>query len=81
MNSTPVYLGEKPYGVSPSRVGQIETCPRQYQYTTIERLPERKKMATYRGTVFHEILETMFVRTMETPLERTVDLALEIMRE
>jgi putative RecB family exonuclease len=81
MNSTPVYLGEKPYGVSPSRVGQIETCPRQYQYTTIERLPERKKMATYRGTVFHEILETMFLRTMETPHERTPELALEIMRE
>ena len=81
MSSTPVYLGEKPYGVSPSRVGQIETCPRQYQYTTIERLPERKKMATYRGTVFHEIMETMFLRTQETPQERTVELTLDIMRE
>lgn len=81
MSSVPVYLGEKPYGVSPSRVNQIETCPRQYQYSTIERLPEAKKMATYRGTVFHEILETMFLRTLETPQDRTVELALEIMRE
>jgi putative RecB family exonuclease len=76
-----VYLGEKPYGVSPSRVNQIETCPRQYQYTTIERLPEAKKMATYRGTVFHEVLETMFLRTAETPELRTVDYTLDLMRE
>ena len=81
MSSVPVYLGEKPYGVSPSRVNQIETCPRQYQYSTIERLPEAKKMATYRGTVFHEVLETMFLRTAETPELRTLDYTLEVMRE
>jgi len=81
MNSTPVYLGEKPNGVSPSRVNQIETCPRQYQYTSIEKLPEVKKMATYRGTVFHAILEELFLRTLDTPEERTVDKTLEIMRE
>lgn len=81
MTSQPVYLGEKPYGVSPSRVNQIETCPRQYQYTTIERLPERKKMATYRGTVFHAILEEMFLRTVESPQERTIELTMDIMRE
>lgn len=80
-NTQSVYLGEKPYGVSPSRVNQIETCPRQYQYTTIERLPEAKKMATYRGTVFHAILEEMFLRTQESPKDRTPDLAMEIMRE
>ena len=81
MSSTPVYLGPKPDGVSPSRVNQIETCPRQYQYASIEKLPERKKMATYRGTVFHAILETMFIRTQETPQDRTVELTLDIMRE
>lgn len=81
MSTTPVYLGEKPYGVSPSRVNQIETCPRQYQYSTIERLPEGKKMATYRGTVFHEVLETMFNRTEAEPELRTLDYTLELMRE
>lgn len=81
MSSVPVYLGEKPYGVSPSRVNQIETCPRQYQYSTIERLPETKKMATYRGTVFHEILEIMFIRTQETPELRTIEYTMEVMRE
>lgn len=81
MSATPVYLGEKPYGVSPSRVGQIENCPRQYQYSTIERLPERKKMETYRGTVFHAILEEMFLRTVETPHERTIELTMAIMRK
>ena len=79
--STPVYLGPRPDGLSPSRVNQIETCPRQYQYTSIEKLPERKKMATYRGTVFHAVLETMFLRTVETPADRTVELTLDIMRE
>jgi len=81
MSSTPVTLGEKPYGVSPSRVNQIETCPRQYQYTTVQRLPEKKKMATYRGTIFHEILEEMFLLTQGTPQDRTIDLTMEIMRE
>ena len=38
-------------------------------------------METYRGTVFHEILETMFVRTTDSPEERTVELTMEIMRE
>lgn len=81
MASTPVYLGPKPDGVSPSRVNQIETCPRQYQYSSVEKLTETKKMATYRGTVFHAILETVFLRTAETPELRTVDYTLEVMRE
>jgi len=81
MSSTPVYLGPKPDGVSPSRVNQIETCPRQYQYSSVEKLPEAKKMATYRGTVFHAVLETMFLRTAENPELRTIDYTLEVMRE
>jgi len=78
---TSVTLGPKPYGVSPSRVNQIETCPRQYQYSVVDRIPESKKMETYRGTVFHAILEEMFLRTAETPSERTVDYTLALMRE
>jgi putative RecB family exonuclease len=81
MTSTPVTLGEKPYGVSPSRVNQIETCPRQYQYSTVLRIPEPKKMATYRGTAFHAVLEEMFNRTAESPRDRTVDYTLTLMRE
>jgi len=81
MNSTPVTLGPKPYGVSPSRVNQIESCPRQYQYSSIDKLPEKKKMETYRGTVFHAILEEMFNQTAETPELRTVDYTLALMRE
>ena len=81
MHSTPVTLGPKPYGVSPSRVNQIESCPRQYQFSSIDKLPEKKKMETYRGTVFHAILEEMFNRTAETPELRTVDYTLSLMRE
>jgi putative RecB family exonuclease len=76
-----VSLGEKPYGVSPSRVNQIETCPKQYYFSTVLRIPEPKKMETYRGTVFHAVLEEMFKRTADTPHERTVDYTLALMRE
>jgi putative RecB family exonuclease len=38
-------------------------------------------METYRGTVFHAILEEMFNRTAETPEERTLDYTLALMRE
>ena len=81
MTTTPVLLGEKPYGVSPSRVNQIETCPRQYQYTSIEKRPEKKKMETYRGTVFHAVMEEFFQRTVDSPEERTVDYCLKLFRE
>jgi putative RecB family exonuclease len=81
MNSTPVNIGIKPTGISPSRVNQIETCPKQYQYVSIEKLHESKKMATYRGTFFHEVMEKAFLRTMDDPTQRSPELALEIMRE
>jgi len=81
MSSTAVYLGPRPTGVSPSRVTQIETCPRQYQYSSIEKLHEDKKMETYRGTVFHAVLEEMFNRTLDDPLLRTANFTMDVMRE
>lgn len=81
MSSTPVTLGVKPDGVSPSRVNQIETCPRQYQYTSIEKLPETKKMKTYRGTVFHAVMEQFYNRYLETPNERTIENCMKLFRE
>jgi len=78
MSSTPVYLGEKPDGVSPSRVSQFKNCPRQYQYVSVERLPEKKGEAAYRGTIFHAVLENLF--RDEAPEDRTVDNAMKHFR-
>lgn len=78
--STPIYLGEKPSGVSPSRVGQFIKCPRQYQYVSVERLPEKKSAAAFQGTIFHAALEYLYALA-ETPADRTLENALQIFRE
>lgn len=80
MSTTPVFLGEKPNGISPSRVSQFANCPRQYQYVSVEKLPEKKSIDAYRGTIFHAILETMFAESLETPEARTLDNCLEYFR-
>lgn len=81
MTGSPVFLGEKPDGVSPSRVSQFANCPRQYQYVSVERLPEKKSLDAYRGTVFHAILETMFAESLDNPSARTLDACLEYFRQ
>lgn len=78
MPSTPVYLGEKPDGVSPSRVSQFINCPRQYQYVSVEKLPEKKGEAAYRGTIFHAVLENLF--RDETPEDRTPENTMKHLR-
>lgn len=79
MPSTPVYLGEKPDGLSPSRVSQFINCPRQYQYVSVEKLPEKKGVDAYRGTIFHAVLEAVF-RDQE-PENRTLEVTLQTFRE
>lgn len=80
MPSTPVYLGEKPNGLSPSRVSQFIQCPRQYQYVSVEKLPEKKSAPAFQGTIFHAVLEYLYALA-ETPDDRTLDNALAIFRE
>jgi putative RecB family exonuclease len=79
-NSNLVFLGDKPDGVSPSRVSQFTTCPRQYQYVSVEKLPEKKSIDAYRGTIFHAILEALF-RDQPTPADRTIDNAMGHFRD
>lgn len=80
MPSTPVVLGEKPTGLSPSRVGQFLKCPRQYQYVSVERLPEKKSAAAFQGTIFHAVLEYLYALASD-PSERTVENAILLFRE
>lgn len=80
MDSTPVHLHPKPDGLSPSRISQFNNCPRQYQYVSVEKRVEGKKIDAFRGTVFHAVMEMMFQESMETPEKRTLDNCLEFFR-
>ena len=75
-----MFLGEKPDGISPSRVSQFANCPRQYQYVSVERLPEKKSKDAFRGTIFHAVLENLFAESLDNPQHRTIENAMEQFR-
>jgi putative RecB family exonuclease len=51
-----------PTSLSPSRVSSFTTCPMQFRFSSIERLPEPPGVATTKGTIVHRALELLFVR-------------------
>ena len=51
-----------PTSLSPSRVSSFTTCPMQFRFSSIEKLPEAPGVATTRGTIVHRALELLFVR-------------------
>ena len=63
-------LFEVPMSLSPSRVGSFTSCPMQFRFSSIQKLPEPPGVATTRGTVVHRALELLFVRPAA---ERTPD--------
>jgi putative RecB family exonuclease len=54
---------EVPTSLSPSRVSAFTTCPMQFRFSSIEKLPEPPGVATTKGTVVHRALELLFVRS------------------
>ena len=46
--------------LSPSRASDFTTCPLLYRYRAIDRLPEPPSSAAARGTLIHQVLETIF---------------------
>lgn len=46
--------------LSPSRTADFKNCPLLYRYRTIDRLPEEPSEAALRGTLVHQVLETLF---------------------
>lgn len=61
-----------PKMLSPSRMDDFSTCPRQYFYKSILRLPTDPSIVAAKGTVAHAVLEKLF----ELPrAERTVEAA------
>src|SRR5690606_37228293 len=51
-----------PTSLSPSRVSAFTTCPMQFRFASIEKLPESPGVATTRGSIVHRALELLFVR-------------------
>ena len=70
-----------PSSLSPSRVSTFTTCPLQFRFSSIQKLPEPPGVATTKGSVVHRALELLFVRpadertpgALATDLERALD--------
>jgi putative RecB family exonuclease len=66
-----------PMSLSPSRVSSFTSCPMQFRFSSIEKLPEPPGVATTRGTIVHRALELLFVRRAaeRTPEALAADMA------
>ena len=51
-----------PTSLSPSRVSSFTSCPMQFRFSSIEKLPEAPGPATTKGSIVHRALELLFVR-------------------
>jgi putative RecB family exonuclease len=69
-----------PMSLSPSRVSSFTSCPMQFRFSSIEKLPEPPGVATTRGTIVHRALELLFVRPAaeRTPEALQADLAVAL---
>jgi putative RecB family exonuclease len=66
-----------PTSLSPSRVSSFTSCPMQFRFSSIEKLPEAPGPATTKGSIVHRALELLFVRPAgdRTPEALTADMA------
>ena len=62
-----------PNSLSPSRVESFLSCPMQFRFASIEKLPEPPAAHMTKGSLVHRALELLFTRQ---PAERTTDAAL-----
>jgi putative RecB family exonuclease len=62
-----------PTSLSPSRVSSFTTCPMQFRFSSIEKLPEPPGVATTRGSVVHRALELLFVRRPSARVPAALD--------
>jgi len=64
------FTQELPRSLSPSRLSDFQTCPRRYQYASVERIPQPASYATAKGRFVHYVFERLFM--LPAP-ERTVE--------
>lgn len=74
-----------PRSLSPSRVEAFLSCPLQFRFASIERLPDPPSIHTTRGSLVHRALELLFlkppVERTASALDRCVDTAVAEYRE
>ena len=63
-----------PTSLSPSRLADFQSCPRRYQYASVERISQPATYATAKGRLVHYVFEQLFKLA---PPERTVVAARE----
>jgi putative RecB family exonuclease len=63
-----------PKSLSPSRLADFQTCPRRYQYASIERIPQPASYASAKGRFIHYVFEQLFHHDAQ---ERTIERARE----
>jgi len=61
-----------PQSLSPSRLADFQTCPRRYQYASVERIPQPATYATAKGRFVHFVFEQLLLLPND---ERTIERA------
>ena len=51
--------------LSPSKINTYLKCPREFYYNYIAKLPQKKTIHLFRGTLVHQILEDLFKKTIQ----------------
>ena len=46
--------------LSPSKINTYMKCPREFYYKYIAKIPEKKTIHLFRGTLVHAVLEDLF---------------------
>ena len=52
--------------LSPSKINTYMKCPREFYYKYIAKMPEKKTIHLFRGTLVHQVLEDLFKKKFRT---------------
>jgi putative RecB family exonuclease len=52
--------------LSPSKINTYLKCPREFYYNYIAKLPQKKTIHLFRGTLVHQVLEDLFKKQFKT---------------
>ena len=52
--------------LSPSKINTYMKCPREFYYKYIAKIPEKKTIHLFRGTLVHQVLEDLFKKKFRT---------------
>ena len=52
--------------LSPSKINTYMKCPREFYYNYIAKLPQKKTIHLFRGTLVHQVLEDLFKKKFKS---------------